>query len=65
LPGVLPSILGPAQPLTGVSQGLGGYGGGTSVESGGPQQAVWNVQSLKLKEDGTPDYGSLSSALGI
>ena len=63
--GALPSILGPAQPLTGVSQGLGGYGGGTSVESGGPQQAVWNVQSLKLKEDGTPDYGSLSSALGI
>ena len=65
LPGVLPSILGPAQPITGVTQGLGGYGGGTSVESGGPQQAVWNVQSLKLKEDGTPDYGSLSSALGI
>jgi hypothetical protein len=46
---------------------LGGGAGGVNVESGQPQQAKWNIASLKLKEEaeGTPDYGALSSALGI
>ena len=54
-------------PLTGVTQSVSGGAGGVSVESGQQQQPVWNVASLKLKEEaeGTPDYGALSSALGI
>ena len=61
----LPAPLQTPTGLTGITQGLGGTAGSVSVESGQPQQAVWNIQSLKLKEDGTPDYGALSSALGI
>jgi hypothetical protein len=61
----LPASLQTPTGLTGITQGLGGTAGSVSVESGQPQQAVWNIQSLKLKEDGTPDYGALSSALGI
>jgi hypothetical protein len=54
-------------PGTGQTVSLGGGAGGVNVESGQPQQAKWNVASLKLKEEaeGTPDYGALSSALGI
>ena len=54
-------------PTTGQTVSLGGGAGGVNVESGQPQQAKWNVASLKLKEEaeGTPDYGALSSALGI
>ena len=54
-------------PLAGQTVGLGGGGGGVSVESGQQQKPVWNVASLKLKDEaeGTPDYGALSSALGI
>ena len=54
-------------PLAGQTVGLGGGGGGVSVESGQEQKPVWNVASLKLKDEaeGTPDYGALSSALGI
>jgi len=50
-----------------VTQSVSGGAGGVSVESGQQQQPVWNVASLKLKEEaeGTPDYGALSSALGI
>ena len=67
------SIPGPVAPvtsptaLTGVTQSVSGGAGGVSVESGQQQQPVWNVASLKLKEEaeGTPDYGALSSALGI
>ena len=57
------------QPLTGQTQGLGGgAAGGVSVESDKPQQAVWNISSLKLdpKAEGEEkDYGNLSTALGI
>jgi hypothetical protein len=54
-------------PGTGQTVSLGGGAGGVNVESGQPQQAKWNIASLKLKEEaeGTPDYGALSSALGI
>ena len=54
-------------PTAGESVGLGGGGGAVSVESGQQQKPVWNVASLKLKDEaeGTPDYGALSSALGI
>jgi hypothetical protein len=54
-------------PLAGQTVGLGGGGGGVSVESGQEQKPIWNVASLKLKDEaeGTPDYGALSSALGI
>ena len=54
-------------PTTGQTVSLGGGAGGVNVESGQPQQAKWNIASLKLKEEaeGTPDYGALSSALGI
>ena len=57
------------QPITGQTQGLGGgAAGGVSVESDKPQQAVWNISSLKLdpKAEGEEkDYGNLSTALGI
>ena len=61
------SKIGGSLPTTGETVGIGGGGGGVSVESGQQQQPVWNVASLKLKEEaeGTPDYGALSSALGI
>jgi len=54
-------------PSTGQTVGLGGGAGGVSVESGKEQVPKWNIASLKLKKEseGTPDYGALSSALGI
>jgi hypothetical protein len=47
-------------PTTGQTVSLGGGAGGVNVESGQPQQAKWNIASLKLKEEaeGTPDYGA-------